>query len=411
MGEDLLSSRQKVVFAVAIGSGVVVGAAGVAVYQRLSQNVSLNVTRGDFSQEIATLTDSIDRLRQEIEELKGSGGSLPSLTQPPSQKPLKSALKKTNHQSTDNEPLDLELPLQRKSHTRTQSWGSSRTNGSSSTSTEYFSAVSSDEEDVQSFSTPEGESGGSVDGSDALALFTKADDLMEGSHDQQMLSLNLLEENRAEYELNPAFLGRLCKAQYLCSVLADQAGEREKKKELILQAVDTGAKALELDNDNSEVHKWYAIALGSRGEFSGVKEKILDGFEFKSHIDAAARLAPRDYVTHHLLGRFCYEVSQLSWIERKMASTLFANPPEASLPEAIDHFLTAESLKPDGWKENRLFIAKCHIGLGDYVSAVTWLDKADAIPIASTDVREGIKDRISQEEIDKLLIKYEKYRC
>ena len=37
MGEDLLSSRQKVAFAVALGTGVVVGAAGVAVYQRLSQ--------------------------------------------------------------------------------------------------------------------------------------------------------------------------------------------------------------------------------------------------------------------------------------------------------------------------------------------------------------------------------------
>ena len=45
-----------------------------------------------------------------------------------------------------------------------------------------------------------------------------------------------------------------------------------------------------------------------------------------------------------------------------MASTLFASPPSASLPEAITHFLQAEKLKPDGWKENRLFIAKCFIG-------------------------------------------------
>lgn len=108
-----------------------------------------------------------------------------------------------------------------------------------------------------------------------------------------------------------------------------------------------------------------------------------------------------------------------------MASTLFASPPSASLPEAIDHFLQAERLKPDGWKENRLFIAKCHIGkvlnwrnkmickpetrnfllnaiicifhifstsgLGDYNQAVIWLDKADSIPLASQDVREGIK--------------------
>ena len=46
-----------------------------------------------------------------------------------------------------------------------------------------------------------------------------------------------------------------------------------------------------------------------------------------------------------------------------MAATLFASPPSASLPEAIQHFLQAEKLKPDGWKENRLFIAKCFIGI------------------------------------------------
>ena len=74
-----------------------------------------------------------------------------------------------------------------------------------------------------------------------------------------------------------------------------------------------------------------------------------------------------------------------------MASTLFADPPSASLPEARQHFLQAERLKPDGWKENRLFLAKCHLGDGNYNEAVIWLDKADSIPLASADVREGIK--------------------
>ena len=92
-----------------------------------------------------------------------------------------------------------------------------------------------------------------------------------------------------------------------------------------------------------------------------------------------------------------------------MAATLFASPPSASLPEAITHFLQAEQLTPDGWKENRLFLAKCFIGEAtlcylvcisllpyfsgeaDYTQAVIWLDKADSIPLASADVREGIK--------------------
>ena len=37
MSDDLLSSRQKIALAAALGTGIVVGAAGVAVYHRLSQ--------------------------------------------------------------------------------------------------------------------------------------------------------------------------------------------------------------------------------------------------------------------------------------------------------------------------------------------------------------------------------------
>ncbi|XP_023341286.1 regulator of microtubule dynamics protein 2 [Eurytemora carolleeae] len=93
-----------------------------------------------------------------------------------------------------------------------------------------------------------------------------------------------------------------------------------------------------------------------------------------------------------------------------MAATLFAEPPSATLSEAIQHFMAAERMKPEGWKENRLFIAKCHIGLREYSEAISWLDKADSIPLAPSHYREGIKDRISQEEIHGLITKYQGYR-
>merc|ERR1719222_431446 len=288
---------------------------------------------------------------------------------------------------------------------RNQSWGSGLTVGSASSSgTEYFSAFSGSDE----------ENGADRDGGLQLKVKVKVspqsveteklarlDDLMEGSKEQQTLALtHLLSAVQEGDRRDPNLLWRLCKARYLCSVLENQDENKESQRKLIMEAIKSGEEALALDTNNSEAHKWFAIALGSRGEFQGVKEKILDGFEFKKHIDTAAELNPSDHITHHLLGRFCFEVSQLSWIERKMASTLFASPPSASLPEAITHFLQAEKLKPDGWKENRLFIAKCFIGEGDYTQAVIWLDKADSIPLASAD------DKESQKEVDELLGKY-----
>lgn len=84
--------------------------------------------------------------------------------------------------------------------------------------------------------------------------------------------------------------------------------------------------------------------------------------------------------------RFCYEVAELSWLERKMAAVLFADPPSSTMEEAKDHFLAAEKLKPDGWKENRQYIAKCYIQMGEIKTAVEWLEKASVLPINNPDV-------------------------
>jgi len=421
--EQLASNRGRLAMAAALGTGVVLGAAGLVVYQRMSQNVGLRVTGSDFSQELATLTTHIEALRADIEQLKaregleldqGAGGGAPH---------LKSALKKGSLYQSDqclvtSESGDmLELPELGLSRKRNLSWGSGLTNGSASSSgTEYFSALSgSDEEDnlvegIVFQSAPNNKTEFGYEESRLVETMARMDDLMEGSREQQKLALEQLKKSVEEQPNNPSLMWRLCKAQYLCSVLANQDGDKEEQKKLILKAVEAGETALALDSKNSEAHKWFAIALGSRGEFGGVKEKIMDGFEFKKHIDKAAELNPRDHVTQHLLGRFCYEVSQLSWMERKMASTLFAAPPTASLPEAVQHFLQAERLKPEGWKENRLFLAKCQIGLNDYSGAVSWLDKANTIPMAGPHVREGVKDKLSQKEVDEMLSKYGRYR-
>jgi len=418
MGDDGLGPKGRLALAAALGTGVVIGAAGLVVYQRMSQNVGLRVTGPDFSQELATLTTHIAALRADLEQLKeGNGASAAGPT-------LKSALKRESKYGggrgdamsveclTSSEQLELPEIGRR----RNQSWGSGLTVGSASSSgTEYFSAYSGSDE----------ENGTDREGGLQLKVKVKVspqsveteklarlDDLMEGSKEQQSLALtHLLSAVQEGDRRDPNLLWRLCKAQYLCSVLENQDDNKESQRKLIMEAINSGEEALALDSKNSEAHKWFAIALGSRGEFGGVKEKILDGFEFKKHIDLAAELNPKDHITQHLLGRFCYEVSQLSWIERKMAATLFAAPPTASLPEAVQHFLQAERLKPEGWKENRLFLAKCYIGLGDYATAVAWLDRADAIPMAMPDVREGVKDKLSQKEVEDLLSQYSSYRA
>lgn len=76
----------------------------------------------------------------------------------------------------------------------------------------------------------------------------------------------------------------------------------------------------------------------------------------------------------------------MSWLERKVASSLIAAPPEGTFDGALAHFVKAEELSPKEWKENRLFIAKCHAQLGQMPDCLEWLDKAALAPCISPEV-------------------------
>ncbi|CAG7734690.1 unnamed protein product [Allacma fusca] len=158
-------------------------------------------------------------------------------------------------------------------------------------------------------------------------------------------------------------------------------------------------RALELNEDSADAHKWLAISTGSRGEFLKINEKIQNGYLFKEHIDRAVQINPADASLYHLLGRFCFEVSQLSWVERRVASTLFSEPPSSTVEEALQHFLSAEN-KGKPFIENRLFISKCYISLSDYPKAAHWLTLASQLSAMTSN------DEKAQVEVLELLPKY-----
>jgi len=98
------------------------------------------------------------------------------------------------------------------------------------------------------------------------------------------------------------------------------------------------------------------------------------------------------------------QVANLSWIERKLASTLFAEPPSATYSEAVEHFLKAEDLSSMPCKENRLFLAKCNISQGYYDVAVLWLDLASEVPITMPYVSQDVIYMIKQGRLESLKV-------
>ncbi|KAL3270688.1 hypothetical protein HHI36_021216 [Cryptolaemus montrouzieri] len=212
--------------------------------------------------------------------------------------------------------------------------------------------------------------------------------------------LKKLTDLNSEYPENPQLLWRIGKCHHK---IEKSLKDDKLKREHIDKGIEACEASLKLDQNQADAHKWMAVLVGSRSGTQPIKARILDGQKFKKHVDIAISINPNDALLRHLVGRFCFEVSGVNWFERKVAATLYADPPKSTYDEALGHFLEAERLIEIEWKENRLYIAKCYIALNKYKEALEWLDKAESAKGESEDPK-------INEDVKALLAKYAKYR-
>lgn len=64
--------------------------------------------------------------------------------------------------------------------------------------------------------------------------------------------------------------------------------------------------------------------------------------------------------------------------ERKVAGALSDEPLDFTAKDALGHFMNAERLSERD-SENKVWIAKCKMALGEYLEAVDWLKRAQLI--------------------------------
>ena len=149
----------------------------------------------------------------------------------------------------------------------------------------------------------------------------------------------------------------------------------EYKKNYIYDGRDYAEKALALNDKSAGGHKWYAIHHGQIGEAEGTEQKIKNSYGMKDHTMLAIKYDPTDAGNYHVMGRWHYALSDLSWIERQIASIIYATPPEASFEEALEFFKKANSLDKKDIR-NMLYIGYCHDELGDEKAASDWFNMA-----------------------------------
>ncbi|XP_044762623.1 regulator of microtubule dynamics protein 2-like [Coccinella septempunctata] len=235
----------------------------------------------------------------------------------------------------------------------------------------------------------------------SLEEILKEIDAKLDKHQELQRCLARLKKLRTKYPEDPQILWRIGKNY---QKLAEKEKDVPTKLINVEKGIEFCQRSLDMESKQADAHKWMAILVGYKGQYQSTKEKIQCGKLFKKHLDIAIFLNPSDPVLQHMAGRFCLELASLSWVERKIAKTIFSDPINCSVEIALDHFLQAEKLMgQEDWKENRLLIAQCYISKGEYKKALEWLDKAK---LAKDDSAGEPIDK----EIEELLRKYSKYR-
>ncbi|CAK1601928.1 unnamed protein product [Parnassius mnemosyne] len=183
---------------------------------------------------------------------------------------------------------------------------------------------------------------------------------------------------------------RICRVLYTMS--KDSKYDQSYRKDLIKQAYDIIAYELPNSGDNYAVHKWYALILDAKTSFEGYKERIKHLEKIKEHFDFAVALNPNDATTLHMLGEWCYQLSEMPWHQRKTTELLFYSLPKSSYEDALEYFLKAESVQPRFYSINLLRLGSCYLKLNKEDQAKYYLQLAASYPAKSNEDHQANKE-------------------
>ena len=175
--------------------------------------------------------------------------------------------------------------------------------------------------------------------------------------------------------------------------------DKDIKKKNIDKGLPYAKNALELAPSSSKANHWYAVMIGQQGLLEGTKQKILNSYEVKKYCLKAIDIDSNYDGSLHVMGRWHYNVADLSWIERTIASVVYATPPKGSFDEAITYFKRAKDANSTDIR-HYLWLGKSYYAKGENDKAKDILSQAMTLEISSNS--DKILKNQAKEILDKL---------
>ncbi|CAL2045843.1 unnamed protein product [Caenorhabditis brenneri] len=179
---------------------------------------------------------------------------------------------------------------------------------------------------------------------------------------------------KKRYDAGEKSIDVLWRLAKFCNEIGNRV-EKSKRKDIIVEGKKYAIEAWNTDSNNFLAARWAALMSGKVTEYLGTKEKIEEGKNCKEYLDRAISIQPKEDALLHLRGRWALSVANLSWFERKAAALFYAEPPTATVEEAIADFQAAHAINPD-WIENTVYLGKALYEKGDKSAAKPFFDQA-----------------------------------
>lgn len=206
-------------------------------------------------------------------------------------------------------------------------------------------------------------------------------------------SFELLQHMEADYAETNDYLWRMARHHFTES---DNTADEAVRSVEIYKGMEYATQALALAPNSSWANGYYGILIGRVGEIEGTKQKIINSYDVKKHTLKAIELDPAYDGWVHVMGRWHFALSELSWVKRTIASMVYETPPTASFGEAAEYFTQAIELEPTDIR-HYLWLGKTQFELDLDEEARATLAKAMALPAESE------SDKIMQTEAKDLL--------
>lgn len=219
-----------------------------------------------------------------------------------------------------------------------------------------------------------------------LNIIEKADDLYKNFHFEECYLMLLEHKDVAHEEIQ----WRL--ARVTCDWAKFQK-DKQQRQDFMLEAFSYAEKALGLNSDSPDCHRWYGALLHFTTEGIGIKNKIETAFKVREHFDKVLEKAPDDPISHHSIGYWCFVFAETPWYQKKLASALFTSLPETSYDEALEWFLKADKnmVNENCRCTNTLMIAKTYLRLGHKEKAAEYLKRTLEFTPKTPDDEDSIK--------------------